>query len=50
VAFAEKVSPQSEALIPFTLFATIETPIPVPQMMIPFSYLPSATACATFLA
>jgi hypothetical protein len=34
------------ALIPHVLFATIETPIPVPHIKIPLSHIPSATATA----
>ena len=46
VACAEKQSWQSAALIPFILFAEIDIPIPVPQMMIPLSHSPEATAFA----
>ena len=50
VAFAEKTSWQSAHLMPFTLFAVMEMPIPVPQIRIPLSASPPATAKATFLA
>ena len=35
--FADVVSEHTTALIPFTLFAVILTPMPVPQISIPFS-------------
>ena len=39
VASAEKQSEHKAARIPFTLFAAIEIPIPVPQIIIPLSHL-----------
>ena len=50
VISAENKSLTKDALIPFTLFATIDTPMPVPQIIMPFSYSPLATALATALA
>ena len=46
VILAEKVSLHNAQRIPFTLLAAIEIPIPVPQITIPRSHLPSATAFA----
>lgn len=45
---AVAVSEHTAALIPFTLFAEIEIPTPVPHISIPQSYSPEATAFATF--
>jgi len=47
VASAEKQSLQRAHLMPFTLFAVMDMPMPVPQIKIPFSYFPAATASAT---
>ena len=47
VASALKQSPQSAARMPGILFAVMETPIPVPQMMMPRSHSPETTAFAT---
>jgi hypothetical protein len=41
---------QTPALIPLTLLAAIDIPIPVPQTRMPRSALPEATASATFCA
>ena len=49
VACAQKQSVHNAARTPLTLFAVIEIPMPVPQIRIPNSHSPSATACATFL-
>ena len=46
---ADVVSEQRAHLIPLTLLATIEIPIPVVQMTIPLSHSPLATASAAAL-
>ena len=50
VACALNVSCQRAALIPLTLLAVIEIPIPVPHIRIPFSHSPDTIAFATFFA
>ena len=47
---AEYASVKSAAYAPFTLFAAIETPSPVPQRRIPLSYSFEATASPTLIA
>jgi len=47
VIFAERVSQQRAQRIPGTLFAAMLMPIPVVQITMPFSHVPSATAFAT---
>jgi hypothetical protein len=39
-SLAEQGSPHTTALMPFTLFAPIEMPTPVPQKISPFSHSP----------
>ena len=40
----------TEARMPFTLFAAMLIPMPVPQQRMPFSHSPPATLCATAAA
>ena len=47
---AEYTSDRSAAYTPFTLFAAIDMPMPVPQIKIPLSYFFDAIASATLIA